>query len=177
MELNPRLNTAITAIAVLALTAFALVADGRVSAEPATRDVASVLEQGDMLTRYGRFDAARAVYKSAAETVRSEGRLPDRELRRVANAYYFEGRYREAYLTLKQLADEADARSDSNAQALAIADAVWMSVLAGSGEEAQLRQQLRELADSSVLSDGVRHAIGSDPAGDWRVFAPHITAS
>lgn len=177
MELNPRLNTAMTAIAVLALTAFALVADGRVSAEPVTRDMASVLEQGDMLTRHGRFATARAVYESAAQMVRSEGRLPDRELRRIANAYYFEGRYREAFATLKQLADEAQARGDSNAQALAIADAVWLSVLTGSTEEAQLRRQLQELADSSVLSDGVRHAIGSDPAGDWRVFAPHITAS
>lgn len=177
MESNPRLNTAMTAFAVLALTTFALVADGRVSAEPANRDVASVLEQGDMLTHRGRFTAARAVYESAAEIVRSQGRLPDRELRRIANAYYFEGRYGEASTALKQLADEAQARSDSNAQALAIADAVWLSILAGSAEEATLRQQLRELAESGALSENVRHAIGSDPAGDWRVFAPHITAS
>jgi tetratricopeptide (TPR) repeat protein len=177
MKLNSRLNTAMSASAVLALTALALVADGRVRAEPTTRDVTSVLEQGDMLTRRGRFDAARAVYESAAEMVRSEGGLPRHELRRIANAYYFEGRYREASATLKQLADEARARDDSNAQALAIADAVWMSVLAGSAEEAQLRQQLREISDSSVLSQGVRDAIGSDPAGDLRVFAPHITAS
>ncbi|MGD2218436.1 MAG: tetratricopeptide repeat protein, partial [Gemmatimonadales bacterium] len=125
----------------------------------------------------GRFDAARAIYESAAEVVRGEGRLPDRELRRIANAYYFEGRYTEASATLEQLADEARARNDTNAQALAIADAVWLSILAGSAEEAQLRRQLRELADSSVLSENVRHAIGSDPAGDLRVFAPHITAS
>jgi tetratricopeptide (TPR) repeat protein len=177
MKLNSRFNTAISASAVLALTALALVADGRVRAEPTARDVASVLEQGDMLTRRGRFDAARAVYESAAATVRSEGRLPDRELRRIANAYYFEGRYKEASATLEQIADEARARNDSNAQALAIADAVWLSVLTGSAEEAQLRQQLREISDSSVLSEGVRDAIGSDPAGDWRVFAPHITAS
>ncbi len=67
--------------------------------------------------------------------------------------------------------------NDSNAEALAIADAVWMSVLAGSAEVAQLREQLRELSDSSVLSEAVRHAIGADPAGDLRVFAPHITTS
>lgn len=177
MRLNSRLDTAMHASLVLAATALALVADGRVSAEPTTRDVASVLEQGDILTRRGYFDAARAVYESAAEIVRSEGRLPDRELRRIANAYYFEGRYNEASATLKQLADEARVRDDSNAQALAIADAVWMSVLAGSPEEAQLRQQLREIAASAVLSEGVRHAIGTDPAGDFRVFAPHMTAS
>jgi hypothetical protein len=177
MKLDSRFNTAITAGAVLALTAFALVADGHVRAEPMARDVASVLEQGDMLTRLGRFDAARTVYETAAEAVRSEGRLPDRELRRIANAYYFEGLYREASATLKQLADEARTCNDSNAEALAIADAVWMSVLAGSAEEAQLRQQLRALARSSVLSEGVLHAIGSDPAGDFRVFAPHITVS
>ncbi|UCC82653.1 MAG: hypothetical protein JSW46_17015 [Gemmatimonadota bacterium] len=177
MDLNPRLNTAVTAIAVLALTALALVADGLVSAEPATRDLASVLEQGDMLTRHGRFDAARAVYASAAEIVRSEGRLPDRELRRIANAYYFEGRYREASATLEQLAREAQAHNDSNAQALAIADAVYVSALAGSAKVGHLRQQLREIADASVLSPAVRDAIGSDPAGDLRVFAPHITAS
>lgn len=177
MKPNSRLNSAIATSAVLALTALALLADGHVRAEPTARDVASVLEQGDMLTRRGRFDAARAVYESAAETIRSEGRLPERELRRIANAYYFEGRYREASATLKQLADEARARNDSNAQALAIADAVWLTVLAGSAEQTQLRQQLRELADSSVLSERVRRAIGSDPAGDWRVFAPHITAS
>ncbi len=177
MELNPRLNTAMHASAVLALTALALLADGRVRAEPTTRDVASVLERGDILTHRGRFDAARAVYESAAEAVRSEGLLPDRELRRIANAYYFEGRYREASATLKQLADEAQARKDPNAQALAIADAVWMSVLAGSAEEAQLRQRLQEISDTSALSQAVRDAIGSDPAGDLRVFAPHITAS
>lgn len=177
MKLNPRLNTAMTGIAVLALTALALVADGRVSAEPTARDVASVLEQGDMLTLRGRFAAARTVYESAARMARGEDRLPDRELRRIANAYYFEGLYREASATLKQLADEARLRNDSNAQALALADAVWMSILAGSPEEGHLRQQLRELANSSVLSEGVRHAIGSDPAGDLRVFAPHITAS
>jgi tetratricopeptide (TPR) repeat protein len=177
MKLNPRLNTAITAVAVLAVTALGLVADGRVSAEPTVRDVESVLEQGDMLTQSGRFDAARAIYESAAEMVRSEGRLPDRELRRVANAYYFEGRYTEASATLEQLAREAQARNDSNAQALALADAVYVSALAGSGQEAQLRRQLREIADSAVLSQAVREAIGSDPAGDLRVFAPHITAS
>jgi tetratricopeptide (TPR) repeat protein len=176
MKLNPRLNTAMQASVVLAITALALVADGRIRAEPTARYVDSVVTQGDMLTRLGRFDAARAVYGSAAEMVRSEGQLPQRELRRIANAYYFEGRYRAASATLEQLADEARASNDSNVQALAIADAVWLSVLSGSSEETQLRQQLRELSDSSVLSEGVRHAIGSDPAGDFRVFAPHITA-
>jgi tetratricopeptide (TPR) repeat protein len=176
MKLNSRLNTAMAVSAALAVTALALVADGRVRAEPTARDVASVLEQGDMLTRRGRFDAARAIYESAAEMVRSEGELPGLELRRIANAYYFEGQYREASATLEQLADEARALKNTNVQALAIADAVWMSVLAGSAEETQLRQQLRELSDSSLLSEGVRDAIGSDPAGDLRVFAPHITA-
>jgi tetratricopeptide (TPR) repeat protein len=176
MKLNSRLNTAMAVSAALAVTALALVADGRVRAEPTARDVASVLEQGDMLTRRGRFDAARAIYESAAEMVRSEGELPGRELRRIANAYYFEGQYREASATLEQLADEARALKNTNVQALAIADAVWMSVLAGSAEETQLRQQLRELSDTSLLSEVVRDAIGSDPAGDLRVFAPHITA-
>jgi tetratricopeptide (TPR) repeat protein len=172
-----RLNTAMAASAALTVITLALVVDGPVRAEPIAQDVPSALEEGDMLTRRGRFDAARAVYESAAEMVRSEGRLPRRELRRIANAYYFEGQYREASATLKQLADEARAIRDSNVQALAIADAVWMSVLAGSAEETQLRQQLREISDSSVLSEGVRKAIGSDPAGDLRIFAPHITAS
>lgn len=176
MELNPRLKTATHAVAVLAMTAFALVADGRIHAEPTARYVDSIVQEGDMLTRLGHFDAARAVYESAAETVRNEGQVPRRELRRIANAYYFEGSYGAASATLEQLADEARASNDSNVQALAIADAVWLSVLAGSSEETQLRQQLRELSDSSVLSEGVRHAIGSDPAGDFRVFAPHITA-
>jgi tetratricopeptide (TPR) repeat protein len=176
MKLNPRLNTAMHAVAVLTMTAFALVADGRIHAEPTARYVDPIVEEGDMLTRLGHFDAARAVYESAAEMVRNEGQLPRRELRRIANAYYFEGRYRAASATLEQLADEARASNDSNAQALAIADAVWLSVLTGSSEETQLRQQLRELSDSPALSEGVRHAIGSDPAGDFRVFAPHITA-
>lgn len=176
MKLDSRLNTVVAASAALTLVALALVAGGRVRAEPTEPDVASVLEAGDMLTRRGRFDAARAVYESAAEIVRSEGRLPGRELRRIANAYYFEGRYGEASATLKQLVDEARAFNNSNVQALATADAVWMSFLAGSAEETQLRLQLRELTDSSVLSEAVRDAIGSDPAGDLRVFAPHITA-
>lgn len=176
MKLDSRLKSAMTATTVLAITALALVADGRVSAEPTVRDVASVLERGDMLTRSGRFDAARAIYESAAEMVRSEGGLPGRELRRIANAYYFEGRYREASATLERLADEARASKDWDVQALALADAVRMSVLAGSAEANQLRQRLRELSDSSLLSQGVRDAIGSDPAGDLRVFAPHITA-
>jgi tetratricopeptide (TPR) repeat protein len=177
MKLESRLNTAMAAVAALTVIALALVADGRVSAEPTARDVASVLEQGDMLTLRGHFDAARAVYESAAEMVRADGRLPARELRRIANAYYFEGRYTEAAAALMQLADEARAMRDSDAQALAIADAVWMSALAGGAEETQLRQQLRELSDSSVLSESVRDSIGSDPTGDLRVFAPHITAS
>ncbi len=176
MNFDPRLNAAMAASAALAVLAFSLVADGRVRTEPMAWDVASALEEGDILTRSGRFDIARAVYETAAERVRSDGRLPVRELRRIANAYYFEGRYNEAAATLKQLADEARATSDANVQALAIADAVWMSVLAGSAEVGQLRQELRELADSPLLSAAVREAIGSDPARDLRVFAPHITA-
>ncbi len=176
MKLNFRLNIAMTAVVAMAVTALTLVADGRVSAEPTERDVASALEEGDRLVRCGYFDAAREIYQTAEEMVRSAGRLPGRELRRIATAYYFEGRYGEASATLTRLADEAAASKDSNIRALAIADAVWMSALAGSADEMRLRLQLRELFDSSALSEGVRDAIGSDPAGDFRVFAPHLTA-
>ncbi len=53
MNFDPRLNAAMAASAALAVLAFSLVADGRVRTEPMAWDVASALEEGDILRVVG----------------------------------------------------------------------------------------------------------------------------
>jgi tetratricopeptide (TPR) repeat protein len=159
-----RLHQLSAALALAALVAVASVADATAPVASGT-DVDSVgeqIEKGDELVAVGKFGAARKAYEKAAELSRSAGELPTRSLRRIANAFYFEGRYRSAANVLDGLTDEAATFGDLPAQAWALADAAWLYGKMGSGLEVDRRlERLERLLTSEYLPDVVRDRIAT----------------
>ncbi len=141
-----------------------------------TAAAATLVDEGDALTAVGRFDEARALYGEAAELARSDGALPVEAVRRVANAYYFEGRYAEAAQVLDRFAAEAESWQDRLAEAWALADAAVLAGLADA-EEDSLRHwaRLRALIESAGFPTEARAEVGSKLEADLNVFAPHLS--
>ncbi len=94
------------------------------------------IEKGDERAAEGRYSAARREYRKAAKIARAEGRLPVEELGRVANSYYFQGRYESSALTLEELVDEAEEYGELTVQAWALADAASVYARNAAREEA-----------------------------------------
>ncbi|KPK79437.1 MAG: hypothetical protein AMS25_12640 [Gemmatimonas sp. SM23_52] len=115
------------------------------------------LSKGAQLMAERRYTAARRAYKAAAELLRADGKLPVEPLRRIADAYYFEGRYQSAAATLDHLAGEAATYGDLATEVWALADAAWVDAVAGHKIDMERRlQRLMRLLDSPYLPDEVR---------------------
>ena len=139
--------------------------------------VRSHVESGDLAVAQHEYVTARQAYSIAANWVRADGRLPVEEMRRIANAYYFEGRYLSAMDALDQLAEEAGAFGDHVMQAWAIADAAYLADLAGSKMDVEARlEHLESLLGSFAISDVVSLEIKAKVAKDFPVFAPHLSS-
>ncbi len=136
----------------------------------------TLVEEGDALTAGARFEAARELYREAAELLRSGGVLPVEPVRRVANAFYFEGRYDEAAGVLKAFAAEASAWDDPVAQAWALADAAVLAGLADEKDDSVRHwERLRALLESSAFPAAARAEMGSKLDSDLNVFSPHLS--
>jgi tetratricopeptide (TPR) repeat protein len=129
---------------------------------------------GDLLTANGQFDAARRVYTNAVNLARADGRLPLEELRRIANAYYFEGAFESARATLLELAEEAASAGAIDAQVWAIADAAWLASLSGADQEFNRHLQRVERLLDTYYVPGARFKIRTRMLKNFMVFAPHL---
>jgi len=133
------------------------------------------VELGDLLTSMQRFGAARQAYAEAVKSDRAMGWLPVEGLRRIANAYYFEGDYQSAATTLAELAEEAGSLKNTEAQVWALADAAWLAGLAGDEHEMiSFRRQLNRLCLSDDSLSALHNAVNNSLMADFSVFAPHL---
>jgi hypothetical protein len=157
---------------------FSVTADGSLAGSATiTAMVESQLVVGDRLTTLADFEAAREVYDVAAKMMRVQGKVPVEPLRRIANAYYFEGQYDSATATLDVLAAEAKSLGDTVSEIWAIADAARMAWLAGAEKDAEQRlSRALALLDSSTLPRGLRAEIRAKLTADMTVFAPHLAS-
>ncbi len=130
---------------------------------------------GDRLVAFGDFKTARDVYDVAAKMVRSQGELPQEALRRIANAYYYEGDFENAAATLDRFAVEATAFDDPIAELWALSDAAWLAGL-GDGSADAIRQRLERRLNSIDLPASEREEIKSKLAADLTVRAPHLAS-
>ncbi len=130
---------------------------------------------GDRLAAAGDFETARDVYDVAAKMVRSQGELPREAVRRIANAYYFEGDYENAAATLDHLAVEAVAYDDLVAELWALADAAWLTGLGG-GAADLIWQRVERRLDSAELPAAVREQIRGKLTAELTVRAPHLAS-
>lgn len=134
------------------------------------------IELGDILTANGQFDAARRVYSNAVNVARADGRLPIEELRRIANAYYFESEFERARATLLELAEEAASAGNVEAQVWAIADAAWLASLSGADQEFDRHvERVERLLDIHYVP-GARFKIRTRMLKNFMVFAPHLAS-
>ena len=120
-------------------------------------DVEARIARGDELVSQRRWAAARLEYAAAMGAQRAAGELPTVALRRIANAYYFEGRLLDAARALDRLAREAAAFGHLPAQVRARADAAVLYAMKGHRRAARERRaQLEQLLTSPFLPDSTR---------------------
>ncbi len=86
----------------------------------------ALIDRGDELVGQLKYGDARKEYEAAVELIRAEGGFPRLPIRKIADAYYFEGRYQRAIQVLDDLADEAAEVGDIVTQAWSQADAAWV---------------------------------------------------
>jgi tetratricopeptide (TPR) repeat protein len=158
MERITRISV-VMALAALAVGAGTAGATTSVDRDPdvTSPGVQARIDRGDEFVAQRRYSAARDAYGRAAELQRDSGRLPAHAMRRIANAYYYEGRLKSAARTLDELADEAASFGDLRVQAWALADAAWLYGRAGAGLEVSRRlARLERLLTSPYMPDSVR---------------------
>ncbi len=151
---------------------YVLTADGMFDRSPVVTMMAhSQLTVGDRLASAGALGPAIKAYGVAAELARAQDKVPVKELRRVANAQFYDGDYRGAAKTLEQLANEAAAGGELLAEFWAIADgnaegyARWYTIRA------------ERLLDSPGIAAELRREMEAKLATtDLTVFAPHLTS-
>lgn len=125
------------------------------------------IARGDQLLGGEDYRGARKAYEAAIEIIRDENGFPAVPLKRLANAFYFEGLNRAAIKTLDRLADEAAEVGDVATQAWSQADAAWVLNLdcnqvgpvecpGGPLVLKQRLEKLRRLLASPYLPDQVR---------------------
>ncbi len=131
----------------------------------------SQLTVGDRLASAGALGPAIEAYGVAAELARAQDKVPVKELRRVANAQFYDGDYRGAAKTLEQLANEA-------AAFWAIADAARMASLGNAeGYARWYTIRAERLLDSPGIAAELRREMEAKLATtDLTVFAPHLTS-
>lgn len=144
------------------------------SLEPAVAASSFYVQLGDMLSAQQRFAAARMRYEMAANLDRSDGILPVEALRRIANAFYFEGDYQMAREWLVELASEAGQYGDRGAQLWALADAAWLADLASDDAGFEFHVgQVEKLLDTYDIP-GARYKVRTMLLRDFTAFAPHL---
>jgi len=82
--------------------------------------------EGHRLEGERDFSAARKQYQAAADLLRAQNLSPGPALHHIAEAYYHEGKYQRAVVTLDALASEAAEYGDLVSEAWAMADAAWI---------------------------------------------------
>ncbi len=177
MSIIARSVAFLAAIALFVVAApFGLTADRpMVESAVVTTMARAQIAVGDRLAAAGDFETARDVYDVAAKMVRSQGELPQQAVRRIANAYYFEGDYRNAAVTLDRLALEALAFNDPIAELWALADAAWLAGL-GDGPADAIWQRVERRLDSADLPVAVREEIRDKLTTGLMVRAPHLAS-
>jgi uncharacterized protein with FMN-binding domain len=136
----------------------------------------SQMTTGDYLAAAGAFRSAAEAYETAARLIRAQGKLPVEEVRRIANAQYYDGNYVAAASTLEGLAYEAAYHGDYLAYFWATVDAARMAHLAGDNSLARrLESRVRLLLQSDELSEETRADLAQKlDETDLTVFAPHL---
>ena len=110
--------------------------------------------------RDGNFDVARREFTAAATSDRDAGRLPVEATFGLASALYAQAYNREAAITMERLANEANLRGDTDTEAIALADAIWLNADAGQRITARkLADRLRLLVKDTPLSMEARAAV------------------
>jgi tetratricopeptide (TPR) repeat protein len=131
-------------------------------------DAQAHVERGDQLFQKGDYAAALVEYTAAAKLVRQEGEVPAKELRRIANTQYYDGRYQSAGHTLEKLAEEAAEYGDIVTEAWAIADAAWVAAIAGDKIDADRRvARLERLLTSPYMPDDEVEKLRTNRLGDY----------
>jgi uncharacterized protein with FMN-binding domain len=158
---------------------YMLTADGMLERSPVVSMMAhSQLTVGDRLAGAGAFGSAMEAYSVAADLARAQDKVPIEELRRIANAQFYDGNYRGAAKTLEQLADEAAAGSDLLTEFWATADAARMARLGGAeGYARWYTIRAERLLDSPGIAAELRKEMEAGLAtSDFTVFAPHLSS-
>ncbi len=130
------------------------------------------IQLGDELVGEREFGEARTEYRTAVDLIQADGGFPGIALRRIADSYYFEGKYQHAIASLDRLADEASEVGDLVTQAWALADAAWVLMKdaqragkhARPGATMEVKNrlaQLEQLLDSPYLPEDVRVKINT----------------
>jgi hypothetical protein len=178
MRTSARIFALLAPLAVLAAasptspSASSLTTDAATSAASVDR----YISYGDLLTANGHFEAGRDEYAVAADLVRADGGLPVESVRRIANAYFFEGDYLRAEAVLLNLVEEAATFGDGEAQIWALADATWLASFADSeGAVRHHSARLEDMLDRHDLPQ-VQHKIRSGLLKNLTVFAPHLAS-
>lgn len=144
-------------LAAATLLAVGAHADARADPSPA---VQAAMARGDALFEQGKHTAARQAYQKAAEISRDEGDLPEKPLRRLANAHYFQRDYRKAASVLDALAREAATYGDLRVEAEAIVDAAWLYGKVGDRQRVNQRlARVERLLESPYLPENVKQTI------------------
>lgn len=131
-------------------------------AQPPVRSAESHLDSAKRAMSNGAFDIARREFAASAALTRQAGKLPLEAVLGLANALYAQSYDREAATTLEQLATEAALRGDSDAEAIALADAYWLNTNNGQRVNARKqRDRLRTLVKEVPLSSEAQRAIRS----------------
>lgn len=134
-------------------------ADARAAPDPSPA-VQAAMARGDALFEQGKHTAARKAYQKAAEISRDEGDLPEKPLRRLANAHYFQKDYRKAASVLDALAREAATYGDLRVEAEAIVDAAWLYGKVGDRQKVNQRlARVERLLESPYLPEDVKQTI------------------
>jgi hypothetical protein len=122
------------------------------SATP-VRSLDDHLDSAQRAMAAGEFDLARREYSAAAALDRAAGKLPVMAMTGLANALYAQAYNREAAMTMERLANEARLRGDADAEAIALADAIWLNIDAGQQSTARLlSKRLKDLTRDNPLS-------------------------
>lgn len=108
----------------------------------------------------GQFELARREFTAAATLEREAGRVPVEAVTGLAHALYSQSYNVEAALAMERLAAEAAANRDANAEAIALADAIWLH--ADAGQRLTARKQasrLKKLMKDSTITAETREFV------------------
>ncbi len=118
------------------------------------------LERAKRAMLDGQFELARREFLAAATLEREAGRVPVEAVTGLAHALYSQSYNVEAALAMERLAAEAAANGNSNAEALALADAIWLHADAGQRLAARKHaSRLKKLLKDSTITAETREFV------------------